>query len=180
MTIITNIVSCLLCLLITACASSEYTAYRVTSADLSMETRNLASQFSNTKTIVQLKKANFSKDEWIEVLRIEATIMLLLDKYNKLSNGSYEVSVSDIELFWELVQISHSNITRLTSNKLSYLTPSVGVMLDSFNKSVGENDLEIGKLLSDPSEDNINKALLLISGTMNYSARALSLLAISL
>lgn len=161
--------------------SDKYTLYSTRSALISKENNILESQFASTKEILKLKRSKFTDEEWRKLINTSSTIDMLIEKYDAIAKlNSAEVSVIDVEFLWQLASAGFYQAREVVVKKYNQLPPSTQVMVKSFDARVSEIDSEVASLISSPSEDNINDALVLISGTLNYSARMVSIVATSL
>lgn len=179
--IIYIITICSMVVLISACGSSRYKLYNTRSSEIAVEVTSLKKQFSETKSIIQLKRLEFSANEWRKIVNTNATIDMLIEKYEAIGKlKSSEASLADVEFLWQLAIEGYYQAKDVVIAKFSSMDPSTKIMLKSYDKRVNETDTVVASLLASPSEDNINDAMLLISGTLNYSAKMLSTLATSL
>lgn len=161
--------------------NDRYTLYNTRTALISEENSYLENQFKTTKDILHLKRSKFTDEEWRKLINTSSTIDMLIEKYDAISKlKSAEVSAADVEFLWQLATSGFYQSRDVVVAKYTQMPPSTQVMVKSYDARVSEIDSEVAELVSKPSEDNINKALVLISGTLNYSAKMVSIIATSL
>lgn len=155
--------------------------YSTRSTDIGIENKSLEKQYTDAKNLLAIQRNKFKPQEWRKLINAISTVDMVVDKYTAIAKlRSAEVNVADVEFLWGLATEGYYQVRSVVVTKYEGMNPSVQIMLQSFDTRVGENDMELSRLLSNPSPDNMSDALILISGTMNYAARAMSTLATSL
>ena len=179
--IISILLVLIMTLLIASCSTDRYELYSTRTALISKENESLSTQFEKTKALLDLKRSKFTNEEWRSLINTSSTINMLISKFDAIEKlKSSEVSVADVDFLWQLATEGFYQARSVVVNKYSQMSPSVKVMINSFDDRVADTDTELAYLISRPSEENINNALILIAGTLNYSARMISTMALQL
>lgn len=151
--------------------------YAYDSGMVAVESSTLRQQYSNVERLlrqVQADKHMFDEQEWRELNNIDASIDMLIMKYDALSRfKTPEISIPDIQFMYHLAAESYTRGRQIIYNHWDEFQPSTQLMLSAFDKQAEETSGRIQHLINNPSNKNINEALTLISGIVSVAVKML-------
>ena len=169
----------LLLLAIVAGCSAVQRNYAFSSSMIAVEASVLKNQYKkveSTLRAVQAEKGMFTDDEWRSLLNVDATIDMLILKYEALiSLQSAEVTLADVSFMYQLAVEGYTMGREVIMAHWSEFQPSTQIMLNSFDTAAQETSGRVTELLNNPSNSNINEALTLISGILSIGVKMLGL-----
>jgi len=163
------------CLFVSACTVQQR-RYAIDSALLVTEAQTLKREYASVETTIRQKREVFTDEEWRSLLNVDATIDLLIQRFDAIAQLRTEsVSVSDIQFLWGLAVTGYDQARSVISNHWDEFSPSSQILLAQFDKQAEQTSVEMNRLVQDPTTENISKALTLIAGTLNLATKIIGI-----
>lgn len=124
---------------------------------------------------IQIDRQIFSDAEWRTLLNVDATIDMLIarvDSIFRLSGGA-DVSFKEIEFLWGLSTNGYRDARSVIFNHWDDFTPATQLVLNAFDAKAEASSTLITELMRDPTDDNMSKALTLITGVISIAVEML-------
>lgn len=152
-------------------------SYVLDSGHIAVEASVLKNKYSNVEQLLrntQEKKKMFSDAEWRQLLNVDATIDMLVMRYDAISKFEMkEISVSDVKFMWGLATEGYRQASEVVTAHWDEFEPSQKIMLNAYDKEAHDINDKIEKLINNPSNENINNAVTLIAGVLNVAIKIL-------
>lgn len=177
---------------LSGCSSVETTSqYALDSSMIALEASTLAKQYENVERLLRRaqkepdmytagewavvdKKKMFTDDEWRKLLNVDATIDMLIMRFDAIQKFSLsEVSIEDVKFMSQLAREGYKEGRGVIMNHWDEFQPSTKTMLNAFDKKAVHMNAEIDELIANPSNESINKAVTLISGVLSIAVKML-------
>ena len=157
--------------------SATQQQYGIQSGMIMAESSVLKTQYAQVEQLlrqVQKSKHMFSDEEWSKLLNVDATIDMLILKYEAITKfQSADVSLSDITFMYNLAVEGYKTGREVIHAHWDEFQPSTQVLLNAFDRQAVQTSDRVRYLIENPSNQNINEALVLISGVLTVAVKML-------
>ncbi|RKY10482.1 MAG: hypothetical protein DRP56_00870 [Planctomycetota bacterium] len=162
--------------------TATHNQYAVSASMLAVEASVLKNQYKKVETAIrtaQDQKKMFSESEWRTLLNVDATLDMLVLKYEALTKLQYaEVSLPDVTFMYRLAVNGYTQGREVVMAHWDEFQPSSQIMLNAFDTQAQETSGRVTELLENPDNENINEALTLISGILSLGVKMLGVAAV--
>jgi len=152
--------------------------YSYNVASLSSTVLSITSAQAKVKYILEFKQAEtkiFSDEEWSALTDVDATINLIVLKYNTLIRADLEdTDLYEMVLLWDVVKLSYSKARQVILNHYSQFDTSSKMLLKSFDDEALKVSSKIDLLMVDPADENIKESIGLVLDVMNLAIKLIS------
>lgn len=167
----------LLCVAVGCTATQQQYAFQ--SALLASDVQSLNTTYSQVKYYLHLKQTEsnlFTKEEWDKLLEVDASVKLLLLKYEaivKLDTTSF--NIYDVGLMWNITKNSYTKAREVVIAHKGEFDVNTQLLFESFDLQAQITSERIDKLLDDPTTANITQTVSLIVGVLSLAVKILSI-----
>lgn len=170
-----NFVLLLIILSMFGCTATQQ-QYALDSSKIAIESQVLKTQYASIEGLIRAKKDVFTDDEWRKLLNVDATIDMLIVRYDAIMTmqGS-TLNVADVKFLWDMAATGYDQGREVITAHWDSFQPSTQILLNSFDRQAESLSDQIGELLNNPSNTNINQALVLIAGTLSVAIKMVSI-----
>lgn len=161
-------------IVMTAC-SPAMKQYAIDSSSLAIEVSIFKKKYENIEQLMRTKQATqqlFSDADWRKLLNVDASIDMIImraDAIVQLDPDS--ISVSDVEMMYTMTKAGYGQAYQVINSHWADFDPSEQILLESLDKEAKLIDEKIDLLMNDPSNENITKALTLITGVLGIAIK---------
>ena len=162
--------------LLAGCGTT-YQKYALNSVSLARQTSAITSEYRQVEAAlrqIQKTKHIFSDDEWRELLNVDAIMDMFISKLGFVRNSS-GASLSDVRYMYGMVVDGYSRARQVVANHWDEFTPSTQVLLGLFDGRVHDANEEINNLLANPTNENVEQAVTLMSGIVGDILKTLAI-----
>lgn len=156
--------------------------YSIQVGMLSTEASVLKDQYAVIEKLLrtaQSERHMFTDDEYRRLLNVDASIDMVIQRYTALTHlNTTNINLSDVEFMWNLAASSYIDGRSVIKNHWDESEPSTQVLLNGFDRKASITSKRMDELLNDPSNANINQALVLVSGVLTIAIKMLSIAAV--
>ncbi len=175
-------VLCLIPFLIFIGCSTVQTQYAIDSGKIAVEASVLKNQYTTVEKLLrktQSKNKMFTDDEWRTLNNVDATIDMLILKYNAMTHfKDTEVSLEDVKFMYGLAVDGYTQGREVIFAHWDEMQPSTQLMLNAFDTQAVQTSERIKTLLDNPDNQSINETLTLIAGVLSTTVKMISLIAL--
>ena len=162
-------------ILLAGCTATQQ-QYALDTSKIAVESSILKTQYAEVEAQIRAKREVFSDAEWRSLLNVDATIDMLIVKYDAmLKLDASSISLADIKFMWDLSATGYDQARTVLVAHWDEFAPSTQIMLNSFDRQANDLSTQISGLLDNPTNDKISQALVLITGTLSLAVKMLSI-----
>lgn len=155
--------------------SATQQQYAIQSTMIMAESSVLKAQYTKVETLlrqVQKERSMFTESEWLQLLNVDASIDMLILKYEALTQfQSADISLSDVTFMYNLAVEGYTTGRDVIYAHWDEFQPSTQVLLNAFDTQAVQTSERLKELIANPSNQNINEALMLISGVLSIAVK---------
>jgi len=149
---------------------------------ITVEASILKNQYVQVEKLLratQEERAMFTEAEWKTLNNVDATIDMLILKYEALTQfADTEVAIGDVKFMYGLARDGYSQGREVIYAHWDELQPSTQLRLNGFDTQAKQTSERIQDLLEDPDNAGINETLTLIAGILGTAVKMLGLVAL--
>lgn len=161
-----------------ACSATSR-QYALDSGMIYVEAAALHDTYVKVEVLVRKEQTThgvFNETEWVELIRVDATIDALIRKYDSIVRlDTTTVNLTDVVKMWELAASAYTDGRALVAPHWNELSPTMQLVLDSFDQQASLTNQRIEDLLENPSNANINQAVTLVANVVSLAVKIVSL-----
>ncbi|RLI66361.1 MAG: hypothetical protein DRO67_01260 [Candidatus Asgardarchaeum californiense] len=166
-------------LLFVGCAQSQFL---LDSSVIMTESSELKDRYATVERVireVQAEKQIFTDAEWRKLLNVDATIDMLIARVDNITRFSAaDVSMQELEFLWGLSVNGYTEGRSVIFAHWDQFDPSTQIMLNAFDAKAEATSTLITELMKNPTNDNMTKALTLMTGIVSLAVKMLAIAAI--
>ncbi len=163
--------------LLVGCSAAQQ-QYAIKASMISLETKLLKEQYVEVETLIRSKQDEsmaFTDEEWRKLLNVDATIDMLLVKYDAIEKLDVaSINVQDVIFMWHLAAEGYKQARDVIQGHMEEFSPSTQILLSTFDRQAEMTSEKINDLVSNPSNDSINQTLVMIAGALGLAVKLLS------
>jgi len=153
--------------------------YAIQTSMIGIETKLLKTQYGEVEQLIrakQMKETTFTDEEWRKLLNVDATIDMLMVKYDAIENMDVaNMNIQDIKFMWQLAAQGYTQARSVIENHIADFNPSTVLLLKAFDDQAQMTSDRIDELLNNPNNANINQTLVLIAGALGLAVKVLGI-----
>jgi hypothetical protein len=173
---------CLAVIALLAACSAAQKQYALDSGAIAVEASVLKNQYENVEKLLreaQDKNKMFTDEEWNTLNNVDATIDMLILKYNAITKfQGTNIALADVKFMYGLAVDGYTQGREVIYAHWDELQPSTQIMLNAFDTQAVQTSDRITTLLDNPDNQSINETLTLIAGVLGTAVKMLSLVAL--
>lgn len=174
-----SLLGLLFILFVTVGCTATQQQYALQSALLASDVQSLSTTYSQVKYYLNTKQAQsniFTKEEWDKLLDVDASVKLLLLKYEtivKLDTTNF--NIYDVGIMWNLTKSSYTKAREVVVAHKGEFDVNTQLLFESFDLQAQITSERIDTLLNDPTTANITQTVSLIVGVLGLAVKILSI-----
>lgn len=173
--LILSIFICFNLLFVSSCGMIN-TEYTVNTANSISTLILLKSQYQYAVTIIQNNIHKFNDSEKAALYDVQASVAVLIEDLEKVTKLNSVVSINDIRFMWDLAVKSYTSARPVVLAHFNDFTPIEQNVLRSFDNQATVTNEMITNLLNDPTTENINQAVTLVTTLATLATHIVALL----
>lgn len=160
--------------------SAHQKQYAIQTSMIGLETKVLKTQYADVEKLIRERQNRdpfnplFDDEEWRKLLNVDATIDMLMVKYDAIENMDIaNMNIQDIKFMWQLAAQGYVQARSVIQNHYDDFNPSTQILLNSFDQQAEMTSERITELLNNPNNESINQTLVLIAGALGLAVKVL-------
>jgi len=164
--------------LLVSCTATQQ-QYAIDTAKTAALVSNLTTQYNNIELVIENKKHKCTLEEQVTLETAKNTFHMLLTRLSAISQiQGYELTTFDIQGMWTSAKINEENVKRVVAAHWAEFEPGEQAILRIFDEQFQDADLQVQKMLANPTHDNMMTTLALVAGGLTLSMKLLAGLAL--
>lgn len=171
------VLTAIVTLIVFTSCSKQHLKYTADVGIITSQVYDLTTKYSSVREVVKSNSSKLTQDEINELMLIDSSITLLIDKLKFISDPSKmkEFSLSDITYMHQLAQSGYKGAYKIAEKNLDNLSPTDKITLTSFKTSAEDIDRQIKEFIDNPDNANMNRTLMMLSGLATIIIKVLPL-----
>ena len=162
-------------LLFVGCTATQQ-KYAQQSAMVAVEAEVLKKEYARVEKLIRIaqdEKEMFSDEEWRSLLNVDASLDMMIAKYEAMIHLNTTLNMQEIKFMWRLAVESYRQGREVIYNHWEEFRPSTQILLNGFDHQATLTSDRITELMEDPTNENINTILTLISNIATIGVKML-------
>ena len=164
------IVLILSCVLLLVGCAPQTTPYEVRTMPVASDVTTLKVKYKQVERSAkqqQYKFHIFSKNEWQDLLKLDATIYVIISKYEVMAlSNTQEINVDDVRFLWQMAGEGYTLGREVVYKHWDIYSESSKVLLKSFDRRAILISDQMNIILNNPSKEGLQEAMSLIIGAL--------------
>lgn len=156
--------------------------YAIQGTMIALETQLLAKQYTQVETLMRNKQEAtkiFTEEEWRKLLNVDATVDMIMTKYDTLENMDMAtINIQDLMFMWQLTTEGYTQAREVVEGHYAEFSPSSKMALKVFDQQAIATNDRIAKLLLNPDSESINQSLILIASSLGLAVKVVGMTAL--